>query len=126
MARAETRRIVWWVEHPDHTVAVVIAPDWELATVEAAKWWEVPWRTVAAQCSCQRRETLPKYVCADCGDVFYGLDGGKRVRCRRCESLAEAREASIAAAGRRYWKEMQPRQRENLRWCGADDGSRTN
>lgn len=39
---------IWWVAHPAHTTAVVSAPSWELATVEAARWWDVPWREVAA------------------------------------------------------------------------------
>lgn len=108
MARTESKRIVWWVEHPAHAVAVVVAPDWALATVEAAKWWDVPWGKVAAECSCHRKEILPKFVCADCGGLFYGSDGG-RVRCTKCEHLARDREAQRAAAGRRYWKEMQPR-----------------
>lgn len=108
MAKSESKRTVWWVEHPAHTVAVVVAPDWEQATVEAAKWWEVPWRTVAAECCCQQKHVLPKFVCADCGALFYGSDGG-RVRCARCECIARDKQLNARAAGKRYWREMRPR-----------------
>ena len=47
---------VWWVRHPDHEVAIVRAPNWEQATVEAAKWWDVPWREVAALCELEKKE----------------------------------------------------------------------
>lgn len=108
MAKKDNRRIVWWVEHPDHGVAVVNAPDWELATVEAAKWWEVPWKKVAAECTCQRKHELPKFTCADCGTIFYGRDGD-RVRCAKCEAKARDLEANRKAANKRFWKEMGPR-----------------
>ena len=41
---------LWWVRHPEYGLAVVDASNWELATVEAADWWEVPWKEVAALC----------------------------------------------------------------------------
>ena len=41
---------LWWVRHPECGLAVVDAPNWELATVEAAAWWRVPWKKVAALC----------------------------------------------------------------------------
>lgn len=107
MAGKVERRILWWVEHPSHTVAIVVAPNWELATVEAAKWWEVPWRTVAAECTLQRKETLPKFVCADCRQIFYGRDG-ERTRCAMCEAKARDAEANREAAARRFWREMRP------------------
>ena len=106
-----SERIVWWVEHPNHGVAIVSAPNWELATVEAAKWWEVPWGKVAALCTEQRREVLPKFVCVDCRGIFYGRDGD-RVRCAICESKARDREAGKKAANKRFWREMGPRGRK--------------
>ena len=33
---------VWWVRHPDHEVAIVRAPNWEQATVEAASGGTCP------------------------------------------------------------------------------------
>lgn len=108
MAKSINKRIVWWVEHPDHAVAVVNAADWELATVEAAAWWGVPWKKVAAACTCQKKVELPKFVCSDCGAAFYGRDGG-RVRCAMCEAKARDAEANRKAAGKRFWKEMGPK-----------------
>jgi len=103
----ESKRIVWWVEHPEHGLAIVEAPNWEQATVEAAKWWEVPWSKVAAMCEEKRREVLPRFVCAECGKIFYGRDGD-RVRCGVCECKARDYEASKKANARRFWREMRP------------------
>lgn len=112
MAMAKTR-VLWWVEHPQHAVAVVIAPNWELATVEAAKWWDVPWGKVAAECSLQKKAELPRNVCAECGNIFYGRDGD-RVRCAMCEATARSRESERRAAEVRYWREMTPRKETKM------------
>ena len=90
---------LWWVKHPDHTVAVVIADNWEQATVEAAGWWEVPWGKVAALCECERKEELRRGMCCDCGAKIWS-EGG-RVRCALCEAKARDREASWKARARR-------------------------
>ena len=63
---------VWWVRHPDHEVAIVRAPNWEQATVEAAKWWDVPWREVAALCELEKKELAPRCICQKCGERFHG------------------------------------------------------
>lgn len=105
MAKTESKRIVWWVEHPDHPIAIVAAPNWEQATVEAASWWGVPWGRVAALCSEQRREELPKFVCADCRAIMYGRDGN-RTRCALCENVARNKSKRD---GKRYWRELRPR-----------------
>lgn len=42
---------VWWVRHPRYGTAVVSAPDWEQATVEAASGGKCPggkWRHCAS------------------------------------------------------------------------------
>ncbi len=101
----EDQRIIWWVEHPDHAPAVVQAPNWEQATVEAAKWWDVPWREVAALCECGRKEILPRFVCGDCGKLFYGRDG-ERTRCALCEAKARDDEARLRAKEVRYWRDV--------------------
>ena len=116
MAKKGEYRTLWWVEHPDHMPAVVVAENWELATVEAAKWWEVPWRRVAALCTLKRKEVLPKFVCVDCRQLFYGRDGN-RIRCSMCEAKARDMEANKRAAAKRFWKEMCPVGRE-----GNDNG----
>lgn len=53
---------LWWVRHPECGLAIVDAPNWEQATVEAANWWEVSWREVAALCECEREEIVPRHV----------------------------------------------------------------
>lgn len=96
---------VWWVDHPDHTTAVVIADNWEKATVEAAKWWDVPWGKVAAMCTEQKKEPLLHGVCCDCGQKMWS-PGGPRVRCGKCESVAKSLEESRKAKSRRFYAEM--------------------
>lgn len=90
MAGKKKQTFVWWVTHPDHTVAVVVADNWEQATVEAAKWWDVPWGKVAALCEVQKKEPLKRGVCRDCGAKMWGE--GKRARCAMCEAKARDRE----------------------------------
>lgn len=110
MARAKSASPdrIWWVRHPEHTVAVVSAPDWELATVEAARWWDVPWREVAALCECERMEKVRRHVCVDCGTIFHG-DGPF---CGRCEAVRRNEELNRAARRRRFYREFTPRRRE--------------
>ena len=84
---------VWWVEHPDHTVAVVVADNWEQATVEAAKWWEVPWSKVAATCTEKKKEPLMRGMCCECGAKIWS-NGGPKARCGKCEAVARDNELS--------------------------------
>ena len=106
--KAESQRIVWWVEHPAHGLAIVQAPNWEQATVEAAKWWDVPWGKVAALCEEKRHEVLPRCICVDCRQPYWGHDGD-RVRCAVCENIARNAAAKRKADNKRFWKEMAPR-----------------
>lgn len=109
MARRSGRRPspdrIWWVRHPEHTVAVVSAPNWEQATVEAARWWDVPWREVAALCECERTENARRNVCVGCGMIFHG----EGIRCARCEAVRRDEELNRAARERRFYREAMPR-----------------
>lgn len=96
---------VWWVDHPDHTTAVVVADNWEQATVRAAEWWEVPWGTVVAYCTEKKKEPLLRGMCCDCGAKMWA-DGGKRVRCATCEAKARDMELSRKYQNRRFFAEM--------------------
>ena len=100
---------VWWVEHPDHTVAVVIAPNWEQATVKAAEWWDVPWGKVAAMCTEQKKKPIKRGVCCECGSLVWGSEGVK-ARCGKCESIARSQEESRKARNRRFYAEMHKEQ----------------
>ena len=96
---------VWWVEHPEHTVAVVVADSWEQATIEAAKWWDVPWGKVAAMCTEQRKEPLMRGMCCDCGAKVWST-GETRVRCAKCEAVARDKELHRKADNRRFYSDM--------------------
>ena len=97
---------VWWVKHPDHTVAVVIASNWEQATVEAAKWWEVPWGKVASTCECEKKEPILHGTCCDCGNKMWSPIGDVRVRCAKCESIARSNELSRRARDAKFYASM--------------------
>lgn len=66
------KEFVFFVKHPNHTIAPVIAPSWEQATVKAAEFWNVSWGKVVALCECERKMDAHKGVCMDCGRIFYG------------------------------------------------------
>lgn len=73
MADRKKKDILWEVGCEGHTDAWVIADNWELATVEAAKFWQVPWREVAAACEMKKRIVgAPRNVCCRCGKNYFG------------------------------------------------------
>lgn len=73
MADRKKKDILWEVGCERHTDAWVIADNWELATVEAAKFWQVPWREVAAACEMKKRIVgAPRNVCCRCGKTYFG------------------------------------------------------
>ena len=99
--------ILWWVRHPALGVAVVDAPSWELATVEAAKWWKVPWSKIAATCEPEKKAPLVRNVCIDCGKIFWGGGDGE-LRCSFCQGQARFRARAEKENAIRFWKEMRP------------------
>lgn len=101
----KNQTFVWWVDHPEHTVAPVIAPNWEQATVEAAKWWEVPWKKVAATCSLKNKDRIKHGVCCECGGTTWDPVGTK-VRCSKCEAIARQKEETQRARNRRFYSDM--------------------
>lgn len=73
MADRKKKDILWEVGCEGHTDAWVIADNWELATVEAAKFWQVHWREVAAACEMKKRIVgAPRNVCCRCGKTYFG------------------------------------------------------
>ncbi len=102
--RAKPDRI-WWVTHPDHTITVVSAPNWEQATVEAARFWDVPWRKVAALCECHKTAEVNRNVCVNCGVIFHG----EGPLCTKCGLIARDKEMNRRARERRYYQKMMPR-----------------
>lgn len=95
---------LWWVCHPECGLAVVDAPSWEQATVEAASWWEIPWREVAALCECEREEIVPRHICLYCGRIF----NGSGFRCTKCEIVERDRRLNQRAQARRLSRSMLP------------------
>ena len=87
---------LWWVRHPEYGLAIVDAPDWELATVEAA-----------ALCECEREEIVPRHVCIRCGTIF----NGEGARCTKCEIIERDRRLNQRARARKFYRSMMPRKR---------------
>ena len=98
---------LWWVRHPEYGLAIVDAPNWELATVEAAAWWEVPWRKIAAFCECEREEIVPRHVCIRCGTIF----NGEGSHCTKCEIIERDRRLNQRARARNFYRRMMPKSR---------------
>ena len=105
-SKGKKRTYVWRVTHPDHTTAVVMADNWEQATVRAAEWWDVPWGTVVAYCEKEKKEELLVLgMCCECNAKLWA-DGGTRIRCPICEAKARDRELSRKYQNRRFYSDM--------------------
>lgn len=65
MAEGKSKKddFLWWVQCEGHYDVPVIAPNWELATVEAAHLWGVPWAKVAARCELREKLPVVRNVC---------------------------------------------------------------
>lgn len=101
--------LMWVVAHPQlpHK-AYVLADNWELATVAAAKYWGVPWPQAASGCYEVEHHKAQRNVCIRCGKIVYGDTD----LCDRCRSVMEGerivdRRAMARSARRRdiEWKE---------------------
>lgn len=102
---AKDREAVWRVTHPDHEPTVVRATDWQLATVEAADWWGVPWKSVAAECVASKLGDLPRNVCVRCHKIFHA----EGLLCEMCSQIEKTAELNRRANNRRFWREMGPK-----------------
>lgn len=101
MAARTNRDSLWEVGCEGHTDAWVVAADWPLATVEAARFWDVPWRTVAAACVCKQRiQAPPRNVCCRCGKIFYG----SAHMCDACLETVRTEEQLLQRARRRAYR----------------------
>lgn len=98
----EKRSILWEVGCKGHTDAWVTAENWELATVEAAKFWGVPWREVAAHCELKTRIVgAPRNICCRCHRIYYGAPPS----CAVCEKEAVLEEQRLRRALKRAYAE---------------------
>ena len=93
---------LWWVQCEGYPDVPVLAPDWEQATVQAAKLWCVPWAKVAALC--ELREKLPAITCVyqRCQRVCHGTG----TLCDDCVSAVRIEAQRTEAAKRRYFRKL--------------------
>lgn len=106
MGERRKQEYIWFVTHPEHTTVPVLAPSWELATVQAAAWWGVPWGKVAALCECERKFEAVHCVCQRCGRWY----SGKGTLCDPCEKILQTEEQRTRERLRRGgWMELRKR-----------------
>ena len=100
IAKKEMR--CWEVSHPDLGKTWVQAESWELATVEAAHLWGVPWAKVAARCELREKLPVVRNVCQRCGKIFLGSGP----LCDDCISIIRIEEQRKAAARKDYFRRL--------------------
>lgn len=82
MATRRTNIAICWVVRLEGCCpAYVVADSWEQATVEAAKFWGIPWGKAVAKMELERKLEARKNVCIKCGRVFFGPG----TMCQSCE-----------------------------------------
>ena len=90
MAKTVRKDYLWEVGCEGHVDAWVVAPNWEQATVEAAKFWGVRWGAVAARCVEKARiRGYATNICCRCGRTYYA----EPPLCAACKAVALTEEA---------------------------------
>ncbi|MBO4854061.1 MAG: hypothetical protein J5482_02800 [Oscillospiraceae bacterium] len=104
---------LWFVHHPEHCLAPVVAENRDMATVAASALWGVPWRTIAADCDVEKRGEACKHLCARCGTFHYDEED----LCAKCRQFVRDEERRIAIAKRRFYREeaIELKRRELIR-----------
>ena len=102
----------WEVTAPGHEKAIVTASCEELAGVEAARFWGVPWTKVAAYINGQRVSSAYRRKCVKCGKEYFTASIAEKYgRCPACEKRA----AAAKAAANREMEQAYRRRRERER-----------
>lgn len=76
------------------------ADNWEQATVEAARVWDVPWGKVAAYCVEEQKKPALRNVCAKCGRFFNGAGD----LCDQCIDVQKAEAQRTDYYRRKYYR----------------------
>ena len=97
MAKKEMR--CWEVSHPDLGKVWVAAESWELATVEAAKVWGLPWGKLVTEMCCERSWRAMRHVCQRCGR-FFNAEG---MLCDACKKTLETEREQTALRLKKTW-----------------------
>ena len=110
MARKKGKDWLWWVRCEGYPDVPVIAPDWERATVEAARLWCVPWAKVVARC--ELREKLPamRCVCRRCSRIFHG----KGTLCDDCLHALKVEAQRTAEYKKQYYRRQYAGERKAM------------
>ena len=99
MAEKRKRDILWEVGCEGHTDAWVIAENWELATVEAAKVWGLPWGKLVAEMRCVRSWRALRHICQRCGRYF----NAEGMLCDACKKTLETEREQTALRLKKTW-----------------------
>lgn len=102
----------WEVTAPGHEKAIVTASCEELAGVEAARFWGVPWPKVAAHLDAKRISSAYRRKCAKCGAAYYAASVAEKYgRCPACEKQAKAAKAAANRDLERAYRQRRERER---------------
>lgn len=86
------RDILWEVGCEGHVDAWVTAPNWEQATVAAARFWGVSWGKVVARCELKKKIVgAPRNICCKCGKTYFGPPP----MCSACEKSVALEEEEL-------------------------------
>lgn len=97
IAKKEMR--CWEVSHPDLGKTWVQAESWEMATVEAAKFWGLPWGKLVAEMQCEGIWRAFRHVCHRCGRIF----NGEGMVCDACRRAMETDREQTALRLKKTW-----------------------
>lgn len=90
----------WEVKHPDYGTAVVIAPDWERATVAAAEFWGEKWAKIVYDCKEVNKFEVRTSVCQRCGHRMYNQPIGI---CDKCRKIIQTENEQIKKSLQKTW-----------------------
>lgn len=99
MDTAKKEMRCWEVSHPDLGKVWVQAESWELATVEAAKLWGLPWGKLVAEMHCERNWKVWRHVCNRCGRII----NSEELLCDACRKAVETEREQTAQRLKKTW-----------------------
>lgn len=100
MATEKSKDWLWWVQCEGYPDVPVIAVDWEQATAEAARLWNVPWARVASRCELREKRPVIRNVCQKCKQIFHG----NGTLCDKCLSGLQFELERTEAYKRAYYR----------------------
>ena len=115
MAEKSKMVIRWTVTHPDHATLPVVADNAELATVEAARIWGVPWTRIAFDAEAKKESEILPRVCVKCRRALY--EAGEKY-CPACRAAIRSDEENVRRRKARWYREQAIREKRRKEEAG--------